>query len=98
FLDALAQKLTNLYDFEWGYGAPTIGDVFRTVHEVSWDFRRMEAVDEETLTRLFHRDEWGDLKELDERTNKRIHDGKVPTTTKGSRTSSSLMTFALMSE
>lgn len=28
FLDALAQKLAVLYDFDYNYGIPTIGDVF----------------------------------------------------------------------
>ncbi|GMF28573.1 unnamed protein product [Phytophthora lilii] len=35
------------------------------------------------LPNYFTEDEWNDLKDLNRRTNRRIHDGKVPTTSKG---------------
>ncbi|KAG3086270.1 hypothetical protein PI124_g18195 [Phytophthora idaei] len=86
FLDALAQKLAKLYDFDCSYGdVPTIGDVFNAVRKNDWEFRlkRGKQLTGVELPNYFTEDEWNDLKDLNQRTNRRIHDGKVPTTSKG---------------
>ncbi|KAL7996359.1 hypothetical protein Plhal703r1_c39g0136281 [Plasmopara halstedii] len=86
FLDALAQNLATLYDFECSYGdVATIGDVFSAVKNDEWGFRlkRGRQLTSEPLPSFFTEDEWKDLKDLNWRTNRRIHDGKVPTTSKG---------------
>ncbi|KAG3166880.1 hypothetical protein PI124_g6523 [Phytophthora idaei] len=86
FLDALAQKLAKLYDFDCSYGdVPTIGDVFNAVRKNDWGFRlkRGKQLTVVELPNYFTEDEWNDLKDLNQRTNRRIHDGKVPTTSKG---------------
>ncbi|GMF27923.1 unnamed protein product [Phytophthora fragariaefolia] len=86
FLDALAQTLAKLYDFDCSFGDdPTIGDVFKAVQNNDWGFRlkRGEQLTVVELPNYFTEDEWNDLKDLNRRTNRRIHDGKVPTTSKG---------------
>lgn len=86
FLDALAQTLAKLYDFDCSYGdVPTIGDVFNAVQKNDWGFRlkRGKQLTGVELPNYFTEDEWNGLKDLNRRTNRRIHDGMVPTTSKG---------------
>jgi hypothetical protein len=85
FLDALARELSAVFDFDFYYTVPTIGDVFNTVDNGSWAFRmkKRKALTATALPDYFTNDEWTALKDLNKRTTLRIHDGKVPTTSKG---------------
>jgi hypothetical protein len=85
FLDALARKLSELYDFDFYYTVPTIGDVFHAVDNNTWEFRmkKRKPLTVIPLPDYFTKDEWKALHDLNKRTTLRIHDGKVPTTSKG---------------
>lgn len=67
FLDALAQTLAKLYDFDCRYGdVPTIGDVFNAVQKNDWGFRlkRRQQLTDVEIPNYFTEDEWSDLKDL----------------------------------
>ncbi|KAG7376771.1 hypothetical protein PHYBOEH_001305 [Phytophthora boehmeriae] len=85
FLDALARELSAYYDFDFYYAVPTIGDVFHAVDNGLWAFRmkKNKPLTAIALPDYFTKDEWKALKDLNKRTTLRIHDGKVPTTSKG---------------
>jgi hypothetical protein len=85
-LDAVAQKLANLYDFDFRHGDfPTIGDVFDAIRSNDWEFRlkRGRPLTDVELPNYFAKEEWEALEELHERTYRRLHDGNIPTTSEG---------------
>jgi hypothetical protein len=96
FLDALARELSALYDFNFYYAVPTIGDVFHAVEKNSWAFRKKKRKHLTTITLLkfFTKDEWKVLKDLNKRITLRIHIGKVLMARNGK--SYIIMTFTLM--
>ncbi|KAG3092078.1 hypothetical protein PI124_g16964 [Phytophthora idaei] len=81
FLDAVATKLADLYDFHCSFGVPTIGDVFHAIDECKWCFRSVNCkqLTDKPLPGFFNESEWKMLRELDTRTNQRIHDGESNT-------------------
>ena len=88
YLDALAQKLFALYDFQIAYKKhPTMGDVLRAKdgqqgQNGSWEFRmnRGKQLTEVTLPTVFTAAEWNLLSSLNSDTTNRIHDGTLPMT------------------
>ncbi|CEG42333.1 CRN-like protein [Plasmopara halstedii] len=63
------------------YKGMSTESVSQVLECVGAEFR--QALTSEPLPSFFTEDEWKDLKDLNWRTNSRIHDGKVPTTSKG---------------
>ncbi|CEG42520.1 uncharacterized protein PHALS_12788 [Plasmopara halstedii] len=76
----------------------TIRDVFSAVKKDEWGIRLKcgRQLTSEPLPSFFTEDEWKGLKDLNWRTNSRIHVGKVPTTSK--KKSNVILPHAIFSE
>jgi hypothetical protein len=88
YLDAIAQKVESLYNFDTRYQIPTIGDILRIKdceQGEAWDFRtkKGKALTNIPLPNLFTKRVWDELKDLNDFTNQRIHDGNLPKTEGG---------------
>jgi hypothetical protein len=92
FLDALAQSISELYDFNFAIrNCPTMDDVFHAVESNEWIHLRLRIpkfpkvrqnnwvnVSDKPLPALFSAEEWNMLKELNVETNRDIHQGVAP--------------------
>ena len=89
YLDALAQKISELYDiFDSRYNPPTMGDVLKAKdgkESVTWDYRkkRGQKFTSTPLQDLFTQEVWSDLEDLNDFTNRKIHDGLLPSSSEG---------------
>ncbi|KAL3672758.1 hypothetical protein V7S43_002050 [Phytophthora oleae] len=85
-LSAVAKYLGYLYDFDYTFEKfPKIDDVFDAVQKKDWEFRLKQGnpLVHVELPHFFTEDEWNELKDLNERTYRRIHDSMVPSTSRG---------------
>ncbi|OWZ02620.1 Crinkler (CRN) [Phytophthora megakarya] len=85
FLDALARKLSELYDFAIKDEFTTISDVFRGIDNGTWTFRSANGKQFTTveLPEFFDKSKWESLRGFNERTMSCIHDGVLRRDSKG---------------
>ena len=89
FLDALAKKISELYDFARVYERnPTMGDVLKAkdgVEGTDWDYliRRKKQLTSIPLPNMYSKEDWDELSELNQVTTLRIHNALLPTTSQG---------------
>ena len=89
FLDALAKKISELYDFATVYERnPTMGDVLKAkdgMEGTDWDYliRRKKQLTSIPLPDMYSKEDWDELSRLNRVTTLRIHDALLPTTSQG---------------
>jgi hypothetical protein len=89
YLDALAKKISDLYDFDTVYqNTPTMGDVLKAKEGTEgqdWTYmkRRGNQLTNIPLPKLFSELQWDRLKALNRSTTLRIHNGILPQTRLG---------------
>jgi hypothetical protein len=93
YLDAIANEIFVIYDFDKAYKKPTMGDLLAAkdgqlgqpsvpTKLAWWDYRKNggQQLTTTPLPSLFSQSEWDILKALNADTTKRIHDAKLPQT------------------
>ncbi|KAJ2991735.1 hypothetical protein HDV02_003508 [Globomyces sp. JEL0801] len=93
YLDAIANEIFVIYDFDKAYKKPTMGDLLAAkdgqfgqptvpTKLAWWDYRKngRQQLTTTPLPSLFSQSEWDILKALNADTTKRIHDAKLPQT------------------
>lgn len=95
-LNARAQNLAVLYDFDYNYGISTIGNDFYAIDNVTWAFRmkRGKPFTKSAMSDYLTK-KWIAIRNLKKCTTLRIFDGKYLQQAKGSRTSFLRMTFSV---
>ena len=89
FLDALAKKISELYDFARVYERnPTMGDVLKAkdgMEGTDWDYliRRKKQLTSIPLPNMYSKEDWDELSRLNQVTTLRIHNALLPTTSQG---------------
>jgi hypothetical protein len=89
FLDALAKKISELYDFDTVYERnPTMGDVLKAkdgLEGTDWEYRikRKKQLTSIPLPDMYSKEDWDELSRLNRVTTLRIHDARLPTTSQG---------------
>jgi hypothetical protein len=93
YLDAIANEIFVIYDFDKAYKKPTMGDLLAAkdgqlgqpsvqTKLAWWDYRKNggQQLTTTPLPSLFSQSEWDILKAMNADTTKRIHDAKLPKT------------------
>jgi hypothetical protein len=86
FLDALAKKISELYDFATVYERnPTMGDVLKAKDGTDWEYRikRKKQLTSIPLPDMYSKEDWDELSRLNRVTTLRIHNALLPTTSQG---------------
>jgi hypothetical protein len=86
YLDAIAKQIALTYNFPQQFAQnPTIGDVFRAIDNNSWNYskKRKRNARQTPLDQLFPSAVWNELRQLNQETNLRIHDGKLRLSSSG---------------